>query len=482
MRGFFARVGLVGAVRFLVSMKGLILLPILARELGVENYGIWAQILVTITLLLPIALIGLPSGMVRHLSGAGMSNAIPRSITAVLIAILFWSLVLTLIGGLLVLTVLGQLSPQISSTVIVLVGGYVITLAITEACLEIFRTIGRFGWYSFFVGLIGLLETVAVVIAVGELHLGIEGILSGMIFGRAAVLLLVLFWIHNQIGLKTPDFSLLKPYLVFGIPLLPLVFFEVGNAFSDRYIISYFHGNTQVAIYTVAYTLGTLMAAVLYPLSYVLAPATVRIFDEHDHHRVSHAITAVTRVFMIIAIPAVVGLGILGPNIIRLLASPEFVGTATQLVIFMVAGGVLFDGIRAFYGNALMLNRDTKSFAVITVVAGLTNFVLNLIFVPVFGIGAAAVTTFVSYGILGLLIAIRSRRIMHISFPLLTTLKSVIASVVMGSVLLLIAPSTPLSILASVAIGASIYLSIMLMIRGLQRRDVENLRHLSSTG
>jgi uncharacterized membrane protein len=50
------------------SIKGIILLPILTKTLGAELYGIWAQMLVTVSLLMPLALLQLGFAMTKFLA------------------------------------------------------------------------------------------------------------------------------------------------------------------------------------------------------------------------------------------------------------------------------------------------------------------------------------------------------------------------------------------------------------------------------
>jgi len=56
---FAKRVSLIGVVKFISSLRGLILLPILAKNLGVANYGIWSQISVTVGLLTPFLMLNI---------------------------------------------------------------------------------------------------------------------------------------------------------------------------------------------------------------------------------------------------------------------------------------------------------------------------------------------------------------------------------------------------------------------------------------
>lgn len=66
---FAQRIGLVGVVNIVSSLRGLILLPILTKTLGTELYGVWAQILVTVSLLTPFAVLQLDTVIIRFLAG-----------------------------------------------------------------------------------------------------------------------------------------------------------------------------------------------------------------------------------------------------------------------------------------------------------------------------------------------------------------------------------------------------------------------------
>ena len=65
---FAQRVGLVGITTLIVNLRGLILIPILTKTLGADAYGIWSIIMITISLLSPLALLGLTTAMIRFLA------------------------------------------------------------------------------------------------------------------------------------------------------------------------------------------------------------------------------------------------------------------------------------------------------------------------------------------------------------------------------------------------------------------------------
>ena len=50
----------------------------------------------------------------------------------------------------------------------------------------------------------------------------------------------MLFFIFSYAGFAKPDFLLLKPYLLFGLPLIPITLARFVIDISDRYVIGFF--------------------------------------------------------------------------------------------------------------------------------------------------------------------------------------------------------------------------------------------------
>ena len=77
---FAQRIGLTGLTNLLITLSGILLIPILTKTLSIEEYGIWAQIMVTIGLVPSIVMLGLPYTMVRFLAGAEKKREYSRSL------------------------------------------------------------------------------------------------------------------------------------------------------------------------------------------------------------------------------------------------------------------------------------------------------------------------------------------------------------------------------------------------------------------
>lgn len=64
---FAKDVVIIGATNLLVVLTGIFLLPLVTKTLGAHDYGIWAQVQVTISLVLGFVDLGLPYAMTRFL-------------------------------------------------------------------------------------------------------------------------------------------------------------------------------------------------------------------------------------------------------------------------------------------------------------------------------------------------------------------------------------------------------------------------------
>ena len=85
-----------GAILF-INVQQFFLLPILSRNLGVEVYGIWSQIITAVNFILPIILFALPEAFVRFSAGLKDPREISRNYYTMLLFIIIsgatWSFV-----------------------------------------------------------------------------------------------------------------------------------------------------------------------------------------------------------------------------------------------------------------------------------------------------------------------------------------------------------------------------------------------------
>lgn len=87
---FTRDVGLVSITNLLLAFTGFITLPIVSKTLGASGYGIWAQLIIVLSLVRPLTTLGLPFALVRFPADEKHpENLLPRFPS------MLWSIILT---------------------------------------------------------------------------------------------------------------------------------------------------------------------------------------------------------------------------------------------------------------------------------------------------------------------------------------------------------------------------------------------------
>lgn len=470
---FIKRVGLVIITGLATSLQGLILLPILAKNLGTAGYGVWAQILATVSLVLPFIMLGLPSAMLRFLSAEKEKKDVAKGIFTVLFVILFISIIFALVLFLLSDSFATFLLKDPSASFFIKIAAVLLILeAFNQASLETFRIFGQIRRYSALTISQAILEIVFISFLILS-GFGLLGALIAFLIARVIIISFSLFFIISHTGFTRPDFSILKPYLIFGLPLIISVLFEIITASGDRYVIGFFKGASSVGIYSVAYGIGATAAVFLYPIVYILSPTIFKLFDEKQIDKVKTYLSYSLKYFLLFSIPSVFGLLILARPLINALTTPAFVSLTSIFIVLFVSVSMIFDGFRTIYGTALMLFKRTKIIGIAAIIAGLSNLILNILLVPFFGIIAAAITTLISYVILGGTMYYYSRKYIKFGINWAFVIKSLLASIIMISAIYFINPIGIIKILLSIVIGAVIYFCLIFLLKGFEKKELK---------
>jgi len=94
---FAKDVSIIGVTNIIVALSGIILLPLLTKTLGTYDYGIWAQIQVTIGLTMGFVGLGLPYAMTRFLPAKVNKEQIQEEFYSVLCLVFLVTLIVSII-------------------------------------------------------------------------------------------------------------------------------------------------------------------------------------------------------------------------------------------------------------------------------------------------------------------------------------------------------------------------------------------------
>jgi len=210
------------------------------------------------------------------------------------------------------------------------------------------------------------------------------------------------------------DRRVLRTSLAYGLPILPHALAGALLQSADRIILADQRGLSEVGLYTLAANLGSIVTMVSFGMNRAWSPFFLRVDAQGDSPDWSH----VRRLsfFSLSAVGAVclaVGLG--APLLIDLAATDAYVGadrTAAILALAAFLNTYYLIGSVAIFAE----QKSVRWIAAITIPAMLLNVVLNLRWIPEWGIEGAAVATLVSSGVLALAAGILGRHTRKVPF------------------------------------------------------------------
>ena len=472
---FVQRIGLVGITNILISLSGLIFLPIIANNLSTADLGIWALVNVIIALIPNIANLGLPFTMVRFLSAEKDKNKIKESFYSMLVIVFVVSL---LICGIFFIFQVPIANRIFGGNVEIV---YITAIISFFACINLmlisfFRTFQQIKRYSLFL----VLQTYIGIIISSYLVLtgyNIQTVIIGLLIGYISVFIIMVIIIFSYLGLAIPKFKYLKEELEFAIPTIP------GNVSSwvvdasDKLVIGFFLGSVAVGYYTPSYALGSILLMFLSPFALLLPSILPKYFDEGNYEKVNVFLKYSMKYFLIIAIPAAFGLSILSKQFITLLTTPEIAMNGYFVTPFVCLGAI-FMGIYGITNNILILKKKTKILGNIWIIVGFLNFLFTIVAVPFIGIIGAALVTLICYFIAFLITSFYSKKYLELPFEYKSLLKTILAAFIMGIFVLFVNPTEITSIMITIFVAILIYFGVQFLVKGIEKKEFEFFKEM----
>ena len=476
----FARdVAIIGITQVLTSLGGFILLPLITKTLGAYDYGIWAQISITISLLTPMALLGLSMALVRFLSAEKDPERIREGLYSIIVFVLFTgsgiSFLVLLLSDPLAVSVFGDIttSPYIKA------GSFLILLsALNQLALFYFRISQQTRTFAIFT-IFRVFGQLFLVLALLLSGFGVMGVILAHLTVDAALFVVAMVRIITQVGFALPKFTYLTEYLRYSLPLTPNSLIRWITDSSDRYLIGFFLGVGSVGIYSAAYAIGNLVQLFITPIQFILFPTLSKLYDEGKSNDVKVYLSYSMKYFLFIAIPAVFGLTVLSKPLLEIFTSPEFVPGSSVIPFIALAG--LMAGVFQIVINITHLVKRTQFNLVIHVIAAVINVILNVLLIPMIGILGAAIATTLSYLVMVIICTIVSFRYITFNLHWDFIIKSVAASGIMAGGIIFMQPAGFTLLIMAIIFGVLTYVFCMIVLfKSFNSREIEIFKNIAT--
>ncbi|MCM1187052.1 MAG: oligosaccharide flippase family protein [Lachnoclostridium sp.] len=216
----------------------------------------------------------------------------------------------------------------------------------------------------------------------------------GRIIGTAFPLIVIALFIFAGFFFRH-KLKLRKEYIVFALgyslPIIPHGLSQVILGQADRLMIKEMAGSTEAGIYSLGYTLYTLIFLAANSIGNVWEPWFYERMNEKEYAPIKHNSIILISAVAIVTVVAFM----ISPELIEILGGEGY-EEAKRMVIPIILGGffsflyTIPAGVEYFYGK-------TKLIAVGSVLAAVINIILNYLFIPLYGYHMAAYTTAVTY-------------------------------------------------------------------------------------
>ena len=464
------------------AVVGLIAVPIITRLFSPNDYGNYVLVLATVSVLLLVTAGWLSSSTIRFFPAYQLNSDLGEFYaTIVKLALISVAIITFLSLGILFL-IKGSISSSFYSLMRIGILVFIVT-SLFNVLLHFLRAKRHIGWYTFFSIWHKVMALAFGVVLVVFLRCGVEGLLWGSVISIALVITLLWKVAIEGPELRTADFStpLFMQAAKYGFPIVVASLAQWILSLSDRYILEFFWGSREVGVYSLGYAVSQQSIFLVVSLFWLAAtPIEMAIWETQGERASQEFLSKLTRYYLLIGLPAVVGLSVLAKSLIGVLAPREYY--QGYKIVPLVALGVFLLGLRRRFASGLTYHKKTHLSMFCVVSSALLNVGLNFLLVPRYGYIAAAITTAASYAFLLLLEVVISRRFFVWNFPFKSLEKGICASGVMGGVVYYIDSSLTsyalINLILGIPLGVLIYVVVLFSLREIRVEDIQELKTL----
>lgn len=458
----------IGAANIVNSLSGIIFLPLITKNLGASEYGVWVQVQTAVSLVLGVTGLGLPYALSRFLAAKTKKADIREE---------FWSVfslvsASTAIMSIIVIATADFIARAFfnGATDIVRIAGFIMLAnSLNVVFLSLFRALRQMKVYAIF----SIVSTYLQIGLVAYLVLNGHGLLSMVLVVLSInifLCIILFFFVQRVIGIEKPRFSKIREYLNFGVPTIPSNIASWIVYSSDRFIIAYFLGAAHVGIYSSAYSLGSLPQMISLVTGFILPPTLSKLYDEGRIGEMKALVSYTFKYSIMIVIPFIFGAALLSNQVLRMFTTPEIASEGQVVLIFESINSALLISCGLF-NFGLMLLKKTKIVGITWLCAAVVNLLVDLLLVPRIGILGAAIGTLAAYITAEGVQLYYSLREIRVKIEWLFVIKCFIASGVMSLVVFFIHPENTSTVILSILAGIVTYAIFLFILKGFKKEE-----------
>jgi len=293
-------------------------------------------------------------------------------------------------------------------------------------------------------------------------------------------------WFLRKYPLKKPDWSLFKSYFSFALPIMLFSITGVISVNIDKIMIGYFWTSTEVGYYFTVQQILEVITVLYLAVGTVLFPTISEYHSSKNLEKIKQKTHLAERYISMVIIPPIVVIFVFANPLINIMLNSAFLPAAPVLIILSIY--IFIRSLSYSYGSLVRgMNRPGIALKIGLVIC-ISNIILNYLFIPKEGLlssidingpaGAAIATTISALiGFFGIRIIVK--KFAGLKMWQSHTPRHIIAGLVMGGVLYLLAFRTSFfpvvywyHLLIFAGLGLAIYLSVLFLLKEFKKQDL----------
>ena len=261
--------------------------------------------------------------------------------------------------------------------------------------------------------------------------MGVWGVVLSGLVSSGLLFIITLPIILQNLSFKLINKGSFKKVIRFGFPLVFAGIFSMTLELSDRYIIKMILGTDYVGVYNAGYKLG--MLVLLLVMGFNMAWQPFFLVKKNQSKELIGSISNSMFLFFSLICFFIICFG--QPLASIKVFGYSFIGedfASGVSILPWICAGYLFHGAYILQLPGAYITNNTAAIAKIRGAGALVNVALNFILIPVLGIQGAAISTFIAFVLISVLLFIYNKKIYPIDYDIYSVL------ILIGSLIALI--------------------------------------------
>lgn len=177
----------------------------------------------------------------------------------------------------------------------------------------------------------------------------------------------------------------------FCVPLLPHYLSEIVLMSSDRIMIDKMCGSSDVAIYSLAYSVGSLINMVTSAVNSAFAPYQYHKIKDREYKVLAKNTNYIIGIIAL----CLCGIMLFGREVVLFFGGVKYLKSVS--LIIPISLGVFFNYLFQLFARVQEYFEQKYTIVIASISCALLNIILNYVFINLYGFKAAAYTTFFCY-------------------------------------------------------------------------------------